>query len=312
MNPVDHEVGLGLAYESLHGNSVGDALGAQFFGPGRKVAALMAGRVPPPPWEWTDDTETACSVVAELRDHGRIDADRLAAAFAHRCEPHRGYGPGSVVVLHEIRDGRAWRDAAAAVFGGAGSCGNGAAMRAAPLGAYHCGDLSAAVAAAGLSAEVTRCHPEGIAGAVAAAGCLAATARMEDSRPTATEFLAGVVDVLGESVVRDGIVRAMTLAGATVGEAAYELGNGSQSTAQDSVPFAVWVAATHLRDYPTAVTVCVQAGGDVDTTAAMAGGIVAAHTCVRNDADSAGGMRGVLRDWLAAREYLPDWAVRGR
>jgi hypothetical protein len=37
-----------------------------------------------------------------------------------------------------------------------------------------------------------------------------------------------------------------------VAEAAYELGNGSQATAQDTVPLALWVAATHLHDYPGA------------------------------------------------------------
>ncbi|MCM0679226.1 ADP-ribosylglycohydrolase family protein, partial [Micromonospora phytophila] len=55
---------LALARDSLAGLSVGDALGSQFFVPGRRPADLAAGRLPPPPWEWTDDTEMACSVVA--------------------------------------------------------------------------------------------------------------------------------------------------------------------------------------------------------------------------------------------------------
>jgi ADP-ribosylglycohydrolase len=35
------------------------------------------------------------------------------------------------------------------------------------------------------------------------------------------------------------------------------------------VPFAVWTAANYLEDYPAAITACVRAGGDVDTTAAI-------------------------------------------
>jgi hypothetical protein len=128
---------LGLAYDSLAGLSVGDALGAQFFMVGRSLDDLVAGRPPAGPWEWTDDTHMACSVAGELRDHSGIDQDRLAAAFAQRCEPNRGYGAGAVVILYEIRDGVSWRQAAGAAFGGQGSCGNGAAMRVAPLGAYH-------------------------------------------------------------------------------------------------------------------------------------------------------------------------------
>jgi ADP-ribosylglycohydrolase len=68
------------------------------------------------------------------------------------------------------------------------------------------------------------------------------------------------------------------------------------------VPFAVWVAARHLDDYPGAITACVTAGGDVDTTAAMAGGIVAAHT----------GVAGIPPAWLAAREELPGWVAASR
>ena len=62
---------LALARDSLAGLSVGDALGAQFFVPGRHPGDLAAGRLPPPPWPWTDDTEMACSVLAALADAGR-------------------------------------------------------------------------------------------------------------------------------------------------------------------------------------------------------------------------------------------------
>jgi ADP-ribosylglycohydrolase len=81
-------------------------------------------------------------------------------------------------------------------------------------------------------------------------------------------------------------------------EAAYELGNGSGVTAQDTVPFTVWVAARHLDDYPAALTACVQVGGDTDTTAAIVGGVVAAYT----------GVDGIPPAWRAAREPLPGWA----
>ena len=178
---------LGLAYDSLDGLSVGDALGAQFFMVGRSLADLVTGRPPAGPWEWTDDTHMACSVVEQLREHGGIDQDRLAATFAQRCEPDRGYGAGAVVILHQIRDGLPWRQAAAAAFGGQGSCGNGAAMRVAPLGAYHPDRPNVAAEHAIRSAEVTHAHPEGIAGAVlvAVAAAHAAAARLGGARPSA-------------------------------------------------------------------------------------------------------------------------------
>ena len=294
---------LALARDSLTGLSVGDALGAQYFVPGNNSADLLAGRVPPPVWQWTDDTEMACVLVAHLADRGAVDRDELALAFAERCEPYRGYGPGAVAILRLIRTGTPWPVATASAFDGEGSCGNGAAMRVAPLGAYFGDSTVRAAAQAAASAEVTHAHPEGITGgvAVAVAAALAVRARLSGHRPEPARFLAAVAGALdGAGQVRRGIERAVLLGGRSVAEVAYELGNGGRVTAQDTVPFTLWVAARHLDDYPAAIRACVEAGGDVDTTAAIVGGIVATYTGV-------GGPGGVPTDWLAAREPLPDW-----
>jgi ADP-ribosylglycohydrolase len=246
----------------------------------------------------------ACSVVAELAQAGTIDRDRLALAFARRCEPYRGYGAGAVTILRLIRTGTPWPVAAAAAFDGQGSCGNGAAMRVGPLGAWFADSTRRAAAQARASAEVTHAHPEGIAGAVAVAvaAALAARARLDGDRPPPARLLAAVaaaLDVDGE--VRRGVRRAAALLGRPAAEAVEVLGNGSRVTAQDTVPFTLWVAATHLADYPAAIHACVAAGGDVDTTAAIAGAVVAAYTGV-------GTPGGVPADWVAAREPLPAWA----
>lgn len=291
--------------DSLDGLSVGDALGAQFFVPGRSIPDLLAGRPPAAPWPWTDDTEMACSVYSEIRSRGHLDQDALAAVFADRCEPYRGYGGGTVVVLHEIRDGRPWAEAAGAAFGGRGSWGNGAAMRVAPLGAYFADDLDRAATQAALSAEVTHRHPEAIVGAMAAAVAAAHAAATRETGCTPTELLQSVEPYLIDGRTADGIRRARKLLGRPVAEAAYELGNGAEVSAQDTVPFTLWAAATFLTDYPSAITACVEAGGDADTTAAIVGGIVAAYTGIGRRGD----IRGIPQEWLAAREPLPSWST---
>ncbi|WBC00127.1 ADP-ribosylglycohydrolase family protein [Solwaraspora sp. WMMA2080] len=295
---------LDLCSDSLDGLSVGDALGAQFFVPGTSLAALLDGDPPAGPWPWTDDTEMACSIVAELREHDGIDQDRLAARFAEHFEPYRGYGAGAVVLLRQVRQGVAWRDAAGAAFDGQGSMGNGAAMRVAPLGAFHAGDNRTAALQAWRSAEVTHAHPEAIMGAVAVAVAAAEAgwSRLNRSRPEPAELLDVVLAHLIDGRLRAGIVRARRLLGVSVAEAAYELGNGSQVLAFDTVPFALWVAATRLDDYPAAIHACVEAGGDVDTTAAIVGGVVAAYT--------GSGPGGIPARWLARREPLPDHVRR--
>ncbi|MBO0853678.1 MAG: ADP-ribosylglycohydrolase family protein [Nocardia sp.] len=286
--------------DSLTGLSVGDALGATFPIMGRSIPELRAGNLPAGPWNWTDDTEMACGVVAELCENGQIDQDHLAASFARHMDRDRDYGFFAVDTLRKVRDGMAWDRASGSTYDGQGSCGNGGAMRVAPLGAYFAQDPECIVRQAVRSAEVTHMHPEGVAGAVAVAlgAGLAAHARISGTALTADQFITMLLARLDDGETSRGIGRALALLGAPVDEAAAELGNGSRVTAQDTVPFTVWVAATHLQDYPGAVATCVEAGGDMDTTAAIAGGIVSART----------GSEGIPAPWLAAREPLPDWA----
>ncbi|MGW4463539.1 ADP-ribosylglycohydrolase family protein [Micromonospora sp. NPDC004704] len=293
---------LALARDSLAGLSVGDALGAQFFVPGSGVSPWR-DTPPASPWVWSDDTEMACSVLAVLARRGTIDRDELAGSFAARYDPARRYGAGAVELLELIRAGTPWPVAAVSAFDGQGSYGNGAAMRVAPCGAYFGDSTGRAAAQATASAEVTHAHPEGIAGAVAVAvaAAQAARARLTGYRPEPDRFLAAVAGPLDPAGrVWRGIQRAITIGDRPVVEVADELGNGSRISAADTVPFSVWVAARYLDDYPTAIRACVDAGGDVDTTAAIVGGIVATYTGV-------GGPGGVPADWLAAREPLPAW-----
>jgi ADP-ribosylglycohydrolase len=202
-------------------------------------------------------------------------------------------------MLREIREGLPWPIAAAAAFDGQGSAGNGAAMRAAPLGAWHADSLAHAAAQGARAAEVTHAHADGIAGGVAVtvAAAAAAAGRLDGQRP---DLLRTVAAHTPPGVIRDGLLTA-TRFGATA-EAAYELGRGERAMARDTVPFAVWVADRFLDDYPAALAACAEAGGDVDTTCAIAGGIVAAYT----------GRAGIPEAWLAAREPLPGWLAGAR
>lgn len=285
-----HERGTALMYASLAGLSVGDAFGDQFFL--RTNRHLTAADLPPPPWEWSDDTEMACSVVACVHSHGRIDQEALATAFATRMDTGRRYGAGALELLERVRGGHPWRVASVESFGGSGSYGNGAAMRVAPLGAYFTGDPVRAAAEAVLQAEITHAHVEGVAGAVAVAvaACLAATG-------TAETLFEAALDHVSGTYVRRGLQRARNLKKATPEQAAHALGNGSRITAQDTVPFALWAATRHLNDYPAGVRACVTVGGDMDTTAAIVGGIIAART----------GIDGIPPAWLDSREPLPGW-----
>src|SRR5258708_9801166 len=221
----------------------------------------------------------ALSIVSLLHQDGEINQDRLAADFAlrYKQDAYRGYGPGMHVLLKQIDGGQSWQEASQGQFAGQGSFGNGAAMRVAPLGAYFADSIETVIEQAQASAEVTHAHPEGVAGAIAVAVAAAWAWRWRERtvRPTRSEFLDLILPSVPESEVRRKMHLARDLsARASVLSAAAKLGNGSQVSAQDTVPFVLWCAGHYLGSYEQAITQTLRAGGDMDTTCAMVGGIV--------------------------------------
>jgi len=283
---------------SLTGLSVGDALGETFFAAGSEIERRIEQRkVPPAPWRYTDDTEMALSIVETLWRYERIDQDELAQGFARRYHPWRGYGAGAHRLLIRFQSGANWRTEASQMFGGSGSYGNGAAMRVAPLGAYFADDLEAVRENAILSAQVTHAHPEGIAGAIAVAVAAALAYRVGEGKSmSAEEFLKQVAEKVPESETRSRIIPAIeiriTVSPITV---ARQLGSGFKISAQDTVPFALWCAARHLDDYEETFWATISGLGDMDTTCAIACGIVALSAR----------QRGIPTAWLEAREAFP-------
>jgi ADP-ribosylglycohydrolase len=275
---------------SLEGLSVGDAFGECFYA---YPAEMIARReLPPGPWRWTDDTQMALSIVAVLREHGRIDQDALMADFARRYQksPWRGYGAGAARLLRRVGRGADWREEAPALFDG-GSFGNGGAMRAAPIGGFYAGDPKRAAGQALLSAQVTHAHPEGQAGAVAiaAAGAIAAA----EGRPDGEAFIRETLAYIPGGLTRSGVELALEIPPGDFGTAVQRLGTGAQISAQDTVPFCLWCAAYNLDDYEAALWRTVSGLGDRDTTCAIVGGIVALSS------------RGVPEEWVRRREPLP-------
>ncbi|MEV6161785.1 ADP-ribosylglycohydrolase family protein [Streptomyces sp. NPDC052052] len=286
------------AVASLRGLAVGDALGSQFFVPDNYPLLKQRG-LPSGPWQWTDDTEMAASVLAVLMEHRRIDQDALARSFAEHHDFDRGYGPAVNRLLRLVREGGDWRELASALFNGQGSWGNGSSMRIAPLGAWYADDPEQATHQAEISSYTTHQHREAVVGAMAVAAA-AALAAAPTGPPTPAELLDGVIALVPQSAVRAGLDRARDMLDyEDAGTVAAVLGNGRRTSAQDTVPFALWSAARNLEDFEQAFWTTAEAGGDVDTTCAIVGGIVAAGTSGAPPAA-----------WAAQTEELPDWLPR--
>jgi len=290
-------LGLERARTSLEGLSVGDAFGQHFFSSPYEMLKTRA--MPPPPWPYTDDTQMACSIFQVLSDCDGINQDLLAKSFAEHYESWRGYGPAMHGLLGRIARNEHWALAARSLFSGEGSFGNGAAMRVAPLGGYFADDLNAVAKHAGLSAEVTHSHPEGISGAIAVAIAAAWAWRLREQRPLpgVSDFLQLVLPSIPLSEVNRKLRQACDLGNSSLESAVNILGNGSHISAKDTVPFALWCAGQHLENYEEALWFTVSALGDCDTNCAIVGGIVV--LCA--------GVEAIPQTWIDRREALPEW-----
>ncbi len=298
---VDHLNRLRRANASLNGLSTGDAFGQKFFGRPDKVNEWIKQRtLPVPPWWYTDDTVMAMSIVDVLAEKRSLDQELLAQLFAarYRLDQDRGYGGTAHDILNRISAGQPWRQVSHAAFGGAGSMGNGAAMRVAPLGAYFYDDFEAVVENARRSAEVTHAHPEGQAGAIAIAIAAACVARgVGEPR----DLFDTILRCTPDSETRAGIRQASTLPlDYDVRTAVSALGNGRLIISQDTVPFCLWCAARHLGEFEEGMWCTVSGRGDRDTTCAIVGGILAASLDTP-----------IPSAWLAAREPL-EAMTRGK
>lgn len=317
------EARLARALDALEGTSVGDAFGEGFF-----MSLELATRMLPSglledipfefegtralqllidtrrtefietPWRWTDDTAMALEIVANLREFGEINPDALERGFSRRYsdEPNRGYGGAMFQLLPAIGAGD-WRVESPKLFEGTGSFGNGAAMRAAPIGAYFADDPELVAQQARRSALVTHAHPEGVAGAVAVAMAACFMARAGDSDTDELDLIGEVLPYLPDSEVRLRIEQAQQMKDSTSEQVAEFLGSGQAVTAQDTVPFCLWCAHHEGAYFEEALWHTVAGLGDRDTTCAIVGGIVGARV----------GVAGIPREWREKRESLGNF-----
>ena len=281
----------------LLGQAVGDALGSPYeglpadfiywtYGPVRELFDQHPAEV----LRYTDDTQMMIGVAEALVESGEIDGDALLERFAHNYQPERGYGTGARRILECVAGGGDGRHLAERVFPG-GSFGNGAAMRAAPVGLLFCHDLTRVAEQARLSALPTHRHPLGIEGAelFALAVALAAQGppfrrgrfyRALEARCTSEEFRWQV------RAARD------LRRGNSLGFL------GSSLPAHRSVVTAIACFTTSPDSFEEAVTAAVALGDDTDTLAAMAGALVGAHL----------GLGGVPARWVDRLEGGPQGA----
>ncbi|NEE04194.1 ADP-ribosylglycohydrolase family protein [Phytoactinopolyspora halotolerans] len=265
----------------LLGGALGDALGAPFEGHSTVTAQeIQAWIDADEPLTWTDDTALQLALATYLAELGHpddFDEDQLALRFAHTwdAEPDRGYGANPPKIFRDVLAGSSWKQASVSSFDGAGSLGNGGAMRVAPVATLP---LSAPeiAAIARRSAAITHAHPQGQDGAALVAVAARCAFTSADVHAQTHTVLAQCTDQLQTPEMRralDAVSLSMRLA--EPGEVARLTGSGI--AAREAAPAAIAAFLRHPADPVAAIMFAIAMGGDTDTVAAMAGSLAGAY-----------------------------------
>lgn len=252
----------------LLGSALGDSIGAPFEGMPGGDYSYSCER----PLVYTDDTEMMINLTESIISSRVVNPENIAQAFVRGFSPGRGYGHGTLTVLALIERGIPYNDASRSVFP-EGSCGNGAAMRVAPIGLLYWWNSKLILEAAADSSRPTHVHPLGIEGAKVMALAIGLTIQGITKEDLPGYILKNVTEeVFSKKLLA---MTDLLTKDARAKEVAHHLGNGV--LAQESVPTALYAFIRFGNDYGGMIEFCLSLGGDTDTIAAMAGALSGAH-----------------------------------
>jgi len=279
---------------SILGTAVGDSIGLPYEGLSRQRARKILGQPERHRLFFgrgmiSDDTEHTCMVAQALIDSGG-DVRAFARLLAWRLRfwiIALPAGIGMATLRSILRLWIGFSPEHSGVF----SAGNGAAMRAAVIGAAV-DDPSLLRQLVRACARITHTDPKAEQGAYAVA--LAAQMIRHDARIDGRRYLAELSSSLGDAA--DEFLASIVAAVDSV-----ERGQNTESFAADlglakgvsgyslhSIPVAIHAWLANQNDLRGAVTAVVRCGGDTDSTGAIVGGIVG----------TAVGKEGIPREWL--------------
>jgi ADP-ribosylglycohydrolase len=283
----------------LVGQCLGDALGFPVEGSPPEICAsyieeLRAGHYGP--WsavrgnyafgQYTDDSQLARELMLSYAEVGRFDpadyAARIRSIFAENRIVGRGFATDAAA--RRLIAGVHWEEAGTS----APQAGNGTAMRAAPVGLLFADDPKEMIRVAHDQGRITHKDARCSAGSVAIAGAVALAAQPGAIEvPRFVQQLSEWMRASDENFA-DQVPRLVDWIELPPEKAAPIISRRGQEKSLDDwkwispfvIPSVLWSLYSFLRtpeEYWETVCTAIIAGGDVDTTAAMAGAISGAH-----------------------------------
>jgi poly(ADP-ribose) glycohydrolase ARH3 len=263
----------------LLGHAVGDAVAAPYEGLDAQTIYYNFGSTralvdEPLQAElcYTDDTQLSIAVAEALLECGAIKDESLSRAFVANYDPARGYGQGTRRIIETMGTGGDWRALTKSIFPG-GSLGNGAAMRAAPVGLLFHDDLDRVAEEARRSALPTHVHPIGIEGAQLIS--LAVAIALRGGPFDRKDFFAELFGFARTETFQRQLARAAEMSPDDPVDVF-----GNSLPADESVVTALACFAGDPESYPAVIARAIRIGNDTDTIAAMAGAISGARLAI--------------------------------
>ena len=245
----------------LLGGALGDAWGGEREGyTGDKPFEIPAHA------RLSDDTQLTLATCESIIEQRRVDPANIASHMLrwYLSRKVRGLGSSTLKALRDLEGGTHWALAGAT---GEHSAGNGAAMRVAPLAFL----LDPARAEDRQVIEdvcrITHRNDEAFAGALAVVAALRAILAGEWNNNHS--FLASAIPLLPDTKVRDRM-ELLTRFSLPPSEIAHRF--GASGYVVESVPFALYCAQfVTVQPIEQVLQQAIQAGGDTDTVASIAG-----------------------------------------
>jgi ADP-ribosylglycohydrolase len=247
------------------------------------------GHFPFPFGQYSDDSQLARELLQSYVSCRKFDpadyAERIKLIFAEKRIV--GFGYSTKEAVKRLCRGISWEESGTP----SPAAGNGSAMRAAPVGLFFFDNPQMLIQAAHDQGRITHKDPRSSAGAVAISGAVALVLQERTINPEAfvsslAEW-AGTIDHGFASELKK-LIQWLSLppekAAAFISEAGLDAeyidDNEWKGISAFVVSSVLWSLYAFLRspdDYLQTICTAIEAGGDTDTTAAMAGAISGAY-----------------------------------
>lgn len=220
--------------------------------------------------QYTDDTLMSLALAGSLLEKQGFDKDHVGAQYLAWMESGntRGIGGTTQRALTRLKRGASVEESGVThQENGQPTGGNGTAMRASPIGLWYRKDPEKLIEIAMADASITHNSFEPKMGSVAVA---LGTALIANGLEDRIEVVRTVSDIVSDSLVKEKLLLALKHLenGTDNFEALAEIGvNGY---VPETVGAAFYCLGAH-DNYRDTVVLAVKAGGDTDTTAAIAG-----------------------------------------